>query len=592
MSNAAKKLTGIASGFLGGGAKSIENGDKNPDGAKKLTDIASGFLGGGAKSDDPGSGFRAGDLIRPDKVVNEAKNALYAVKPDVVDWIDWQLYPFHSIKFKNDVTRILERKKYDVNALNEEKVTALHAMAAKEDKELLISILSAGAELEIQDGDGNTPLHVAAGKNSVSVTQALLGFWAEVNARNNNGDTPRHLAAISEAKKKDRILYVLHAVGAERCESGKAGCNDGCSYEGNHNGTPPPVPLADQVRSIIDFYPEAELRKESNKGGRVLCLDGGGIKGVVLIGQLMALEKLTGRQPLDCFDWIAGTSTGGILASALAAGKPLRELLNVYFLIKDRVFGLTRPFSDKELVVILKDILGPDTVMSDLQTCKLLITGTLCDKSPVKLHLFRNYPAPSTLVAPDAAPSDRDPPLADHAGQVIWHAARSSGAAPTYFEKFDRYMDGGLVANNPTLDTLTEIHERNLALKRTGQEDQITDLSVVVSLGCGMAPVEDLDVDIVWPDDPLEFANNVLGIVKILNILSNQTTNPDNSVVDRARAWCSMINVPYYRFSPTLHQNVDLATKDDKVLSTVIWETRAYMYQHYEQAKACARHLV
>lgn len=36
--------------------------------------------------------------------------------------------------------------------------------------------------------------------------------------------------------------------------------------------------------------------------------------------QLMTLEKLTGRRTLDNFDWIAGTSTGGILASGLAAG--------------------------------------------------------------------------------------------------------------------------------------------------------------------------------------------------------------------------------------------------------------------------------
>lgn len=570
------------------------------DGAKKtLTGLTSGLLGGGKstgskgvekKPDIPGSAFRPGDLIRPENIVGGAKDVFHLVKPDAVDWIDWKGYPFHSVKFRNDVNRIVERKQFDVNQLNEEKQTALHVMVGKEDKELVIAILAAGADLELQDGDGNTPLHLAAGKNSVSVAQALLGFGAEVNTRNNNGDSPRHLAAISETKKRDRILYVLHAVGAERCEIGKYGCNAGCSADGDHNGAPPPVPAQDQDRSIIDFYPEVELSKESNKGGRVLCLDGGGIKGVVLVTQLMTLEKLTGRRTLDNFDWIAGTSTGGILASGLAAGISLREMMNIYFQVKDKVFGLTRPFSDKKLVEKLRDILG-DKVMNDLQTCKLLITGTLCDKAPVKLHLFRNYPEPSALVRPDV-PSERTPPIATHMEQIVWQAARSSGAAPTYFEKFDRFMDGGLVANNPTLDTLTEIFERNLALKQEGRQDEVTNISVVVSLGCGMQPVEDLDVDVVWPDDPVEFANNMLGIVKILNILASQTTNPDNSVVDRARAWCSMINVPYYRFSPTLHQNVDLATKDDKILATAIWETRAYMYKRYTDAKACAAHLV
>lgn len=43
----------------------------------------------------------------------------------------------------------------------------------------------------------------------------------------------------------------------------------------------------------------------------------------------------------------------------------------------------------------------------------------------------------------------------------MWRAARSSGAAPTYFRPNGRFLDGGLLANNPTLDAMTEIHEYN-----------------------------------------------------------------------------------------------------------------------------------
>ena len=44
--------------------------------------------------------------------------------------------------------------------------------------------------------------------------------------------------------------------------------------------------------------------------------------------------------------------------------------------------------------------------------------------------------------------------------QLVWEAARSTSAAPAYFDAFDkRFLDGGLIANNPTLDALTEIHE-------------------------------------------------------------------------------------------------------------------------------------
>lgn len=49
--------------------------------------------------------------------------------------------------------------------------------------------------------------------------------------------------------------------------------------------------------------------------------------------------------------------------------------------------------------------------------------------------------------------------------QKVWEAARCSGAAPTYFKAFGPYIDGGLDANNPTLDLITEIHEYNCGLK-------------------------------------------------------------------------------------------------------------------------------
>lgn len=53
---------------------------------------------------------------------------------------------------------------------------------------------------------------------------------------------------------------------------------------------------------------------------QVLCLDGGGIRGLILIQLLLAIEKAV-KQPIrNCFDWIAGSSTGGILALAIVHG--------------------------------------------------------------------------------------------------------------------------------------------------------------------------------------------------------------------------------------------------------------------------------
>jgi calcium-independent phospholipase A2 len=54
---------------------------------------------------------------------------------------------------------------------------------------------------------------------------------------------------------------------------------------------------------------------------RLLSLDGGGIRGLVLIVLLRALQRHALGAPIKrLFDWIAGTSTGAILALALALG--------------------------------------------------------------------------------------------------------------------------------------------------------------------------------------------------------------------------------------------------------------------------------
>ena len=58
-----------------------------------------------------------------------------------------------------------------------------------------------------------------------------------------------------------------------------------------------------------------------HSGERILCLDGGGIKGLVQIEVLMQIEQLAGRKITELFNWIVGTSTGGIIALAMVYGE-------------------------------------------------------------------------------------------------------------------------------------------------------------------------------------------------------------------------------------------------------------------------------
>ena len=72
--------------------------------------------------------------------------------------------------------------------------------------------------------------------------------------------------------------------------------------------------------------------------------------------------------------------------------------------------------------------------------------------------------------------------------QLLWLAIRSSCSAPSYFRSTGRYLDGGLIANNPTLDAMSEIHKYNKFITNgVDKESEVngnqSKLRVVVSLG-------------------------------------------------------------------------------------------------------------
>lgn len=60
---------------------------------------------------------------------------------------------------------------------------------------------------------------------------------------------------------------------------------------------------------------------EARRAETVLCLDGGGIRGLVLVLILEAIERASDKRIVDSFDWIVGTSAGAVLAASLLHGK-------------------------------------------------------------------------------------------------------------------------------------------------------------------------------------------------------------------------------------------------------------------------------
>ncbi|XP_055625339.1 85/88 kDa calcium-independent phospholipase A2 isoform X2 [Toxorhynchites rutilus septentrionalis] len=313
--------------------------------------------------------------------------------------------------------------------------------------------------------------------------------------------------------------------------------------------------------------------------GRLLCLDGGGIRGLVLAQMLLEIENLAQTPIIHLFDWIAGTSTGGILALGLGCGKTMKQCMCLYLRMKDQAFVGSRPYPSDLLESVLKDQLGEFTVMSDIKHPKLMVTGVMADRKPVDLHLFRNYKCASDILNIATPSNSRRQPPPPPEEQLVWQAARATGAAPSYFRAFGSFLDGGLIANNPTLDAMTEIHEYNMALRSVGRDAEVVPLSIVVSLGTGLIPVTELkDIDVFRPDSIWATAKVAYGISAIGNLLVDQATASDGRVVDRARAWCSMICVPYYRFNPQMSVDIAMDEKIDEPLINMLWEVKAYMY--------------
>ena len=70
-----------------------------------------------------------------------------------------------------------------------------------------------------------------------------------------------------------------------------------------------------------------------------MAVDGGGTRGIYAAQILARVEEALGQAVKDCFDLLAGTSTGSIIAGAAAAGIPLGEVVDLFERESPRIFG-------------------------------------------------------------------------------------------------------------------------------------------------------------------------------------------------------------------------------------------------------------
>ncbi|XP_035376998.1 85/88 kDa calcium-independent phospholipase A2 isoform X3 [Electrophorus electricus] len=504
--------------------------------------------------------------------------------------------PLHWVKTDEMARLLLDRDCY-VNYLSKTGESPLHILTKRGRFEAAMTLLTHGADPNIKGEGGNTALHLAMKLDHMGLIKVLMVFGADVEVHNDLGETPGLIAArTSKGPNRKVLLKMLCSVGVERCHPPSPDI-----LLASTRRAPAPVLGFDDLihaATAISAITRGLVEVDSHKTGtmkrdRLLCLDGGGIKGLVLIQVLIALEKEAGRPIRELFDWVAGTSTGGILALAIVHGKSMEYLRCLYFRMKEKVFKGSRPYESAPLEEFLKQEFGEDTKMTDIKHPKVMVTSVLADRHPGELHLFRNYDPPSLPRDPPYASTATFKPLTIPQEQAVWRAARSSGAAPTYFRPMGRFLDGGLLANNPTLDAMTEIHQYNKALKVQGRDDEVNGLGMVVSLGTGKPPqVVVNSVDVFRPSNPLELAKSFVGVKELGKMLVDCCTDSDGCAVDRARAWCEMTDIIYHRLSPQLSTEVLLDEVSDAALVDMLWETQMYLYENRDTLQLLSQQLL
>ena len=224
---------------------------------------------------------------------------------------------------------------------------------------------------------------------------------------------------------------------------------------------------------------------------RILSLDGGGVRAVVTA---VLLERLEAAYPgfLSKVNLIAGTSAGGILALGLAAGlSPTRERevfeqngQKIFYFSLLRRLGniLVAKYSNRNLKQEFVALLG-DKKLGDLSK-KVLIPTIDLDNSPTdpkefrswKPRFFHNYPGPKS-----------------DANELCVDVALRTSAAPTLFPMHQGYIDGGIVANSPSVCALAQALD-------PGTGGQKLEDVVMLSVGASRNPryITEQDADWGW----------------------------------------------------------------------------------------------
>ncbi|RWS06369.1 calcium-independent phospholipase A2-gamma-like protein [Dinothrombium tinctorium] len=316
-------------------------------------------------------------------------------------------------------------------------------------------------------------------------------------------------------------------------------------------------------------------------GIRILSIDGGGSRGIVVLEILKKIESMTKEPIWKSFDLICGVSAGSMIAMLVGAlQKSLDQCDKVYKKFTTEMFqrdiwgGTQRLlwthayYDTKRWNAILRQVFSEKMLIETSQTKgvpKVLAISAVVNTPSILPFVFRNYHPPDRWYR-------------DYEGSCeykIWEAIRASSAAPGYFEEFALgqyvHQDGGILMNNPTA---VAIHEAQLLWPN----EQI---QCCISIGTGKySPLTPLK------DDSKTITSTSLR-TKITRLIDSAT---DTEGVHRLLQDLVRPDV-YFRFNPTLSDYWHMDENRPEKIEQMRTDTQMYLRKNEYKLKLAIKSL-